>query len=176
LTFGKGCCQIVGLGETKGADNDASNPHRPDAPLGFTFAQISPPEAARRTQCGAIKRNDATGVAFELNYSTGLDLTAPSGDIGATKGFPMALPVRDQLTYWGLATATLFVVLWVLGNVLLPFVMGGAIAYLLDPTADRLERLGLSRVLATATITLVAGLAFVLAALLVAPVLVEQLA
>ena len=32
------------------------------------------------------------------------------------------------------------------GSTLLPFLLGAAIAYFLDPIADRLERLGLSRV------------------------------
>ncbi len=87
----------------------------------------------------------------------------------------MALPIQDQLKYWSLATAALFIVLWILGNVLLPFVLGGAIAYCLDPTADRLEKLGFSRILATATITFAAIVVFVLAALLVVPTLVQQL-
>ena len=50
----------------------------------------------------------------------------------------MALPVRQQLTYWGLATAGFLAVLWVLGDVILPFLVGGAIAYFLDPIADKL--------------------------------------
>jgi predicted PurR-regulated permease PerM len=41
-----------------------------------------------------------------------------------------------------------------LGDVLLPFVLGAAIAYFLDPVADKLERLGLSRVLAVLVISL----------------------
>ena len=121
------------------------------------------------------QKKDAAGACVALIATVALDLTATSGNIGATKGIPMALPVGKQLTYWGLASAVLFVVLWIMGNVLLPYVMGAAIAYLLDPVADRLERLGLSRVLATATITLTAGVAFVLAALLVLPTMVQQL-
>ena len=88
----------------------------------------------------------------------------------------MALPIRDQLKYWGIATAVFLVVLWFLGNVLLPFLLGGAIAYFLDPVADRLERMGLSRTLATALITVVALLIFVVMALLVIPTLVSQAA
>lgn len=86
----------------------------------------------------------------------------------------MGLPVRDQLKYWGLTAAILFILLWVLGDVLLPFVLGAAVAYFLDPVADRLEDLGASRVLATATITLTAILIFVLVALLVIPTLIHQ--
>jgi predicted PurR-regulated permease PerM len=86
----------------------------------------------------------------------------------------MALPVREQVTYWGIAAAVFLVVLWYLGDVILPFVLGGAIAYLLDPLADRLERVGLSRAAATAIITVAAVLIFVLVALLVIPTLVRQ--
>ncbi len=88
----------------------------------------------------------------------------------------MALPVRDQIKYWGLASAVFGLVLWYLGDVLLPFVLGGAIAYFLDPVADRLERLGLSRALATALITLGGVLLFVLAALWVVPAMINQTA
>ncbi|AXT25376.1 AI-2E family transporter [Ruegeria sp. AD91A] len=87
----------------------------------------------------------------------------------------MALPVKDQLRYWSVAAAVFVLILWALGDVLLPFVIGGAIAYFLDPVADRLERLGLSRMAATAIITVVGVLGFVLAILMVVPALITQL-
>ncbi|TMV07877.1 AI-2E family transporter [Ruegeria sediminis] len=87
----------------------------------------------------------------------------------------MALPVRDQLRYWGIAAAVFVLVLWLLGDVLLPFVIGGAIAYFLDPVADRLEGLGLSRIAATALISIVGMVVFVLALVMVVPALVTQL-
>jgi len=86
----------------------------------------------------------------------------------------MALPVRDQLKYWGIAAAVFVLALWWLGDVILPFVLGAAIAYFLDPVADRLEALGASRAAATAIITLVGILVFVLLALLVIPTLINQ--
>ncbi len=88
----------------------------------------------------------------------------------------MALPIPQQLKYWGIAAAIFFVVLWVLGDVILPFVLGAAIAYFLDPVADRLERWGCSRTIATAIITISALLIFVILALLVIPALAEQTA
>lgn len=87
----------------------------------------------------------------------------------------MSLPVRQQATYWGIAAIVFFAVLWGLGNVILPFLVGGAIAYFLDPVADRLERAGLSRAAATAVISVAALLVFVLLALLIIPTLVRQL-
>jgi predicted PurR-regulated permease PerM len=86
----------------------------------------------------------------------------------------MALPAREQVKYWGIAAAVFSVVLWFLGDVLLPFVLGGAIAYFLDPVADRLERMGFSRVMATAIITVIGVLAFILLLLWVIPSLVGQ--
>ncbi|MGM0741314.1 MAG: AI-2E family transporter [Pseudomonadota bacterium] len=86
----------------------------------------------------------------------------------------MALPVGTQLKYWGIASAVFLVVLWFLGDVILPFVLGGAIAYFLDPLADRLERLGASRAVAVTLITLMALVVFVVMALLVVPTLIQQ--
>lgn len=86
----------------------------------------------------------------------------------------MALPVKQQLKYWGIAAIVFVVALWWLGDVILPFVLGAAVAYFLDPVADRIEAAGASRALATAVITLVAIMIFVLLALLVIPTLVNQ--
>ena len=88
----------------------------------------------------------------------------------------MALPVKEQAKYWGVTITAFLVVLWFLGDVILPFVLGGAIAYLLDPIADRLEKLRLSRIVSVAIITLVAALVFVLLILLVIPTLIQQTA
>ncbi|UWR00444.1 AI-2E family transporter [Rhodobacteraceae bacterium S2214] len=86
----------------------------------------------------------------------------------------MALSVQQQTVYWGVATAVFCGVLWVLGDVIMPFILGGAIAYCLDPVADRLEKMGLSRVLSVTLITLAAFLIFILLVLLVIPTLVTQ--
>lgn len=86
----------------------------------------------------------------------------------------MALPAREQAKYWGIATAVFMAVLWLLGDVLLPFILGGAIAYLLDPIADRLERLGLSRVVATIVISVGLLLLTVVMLLIVVPTLIRQ--
>lgn len=87
----------------------------------------------------------------------------------------MALPVKDQLKYWGLAATGFLVLLWALGDVILPFVIGGAVAYFLDPVADRLERWGLSRAAATTVISLIALLIAVALVLAVIPTLLGQL-
>lgn len=86
----------------------------------------------------------------------------------------MALPVQQQAKYWSIVTAVFLAVLWFLGDILLPFVIGAAIAYFLDPVADKLEDLGLSRAIATTLITLTAALIFIVGALVVVPLLVQQ--
>jgi len=87
----------------------------------------------------------------------------------------MALPITSQSKYWGIAAVVFFLLLWLLGDVLLPFLVGGAVAYFLDPVADRLERAGMSRVVATTVISLVALLAMILLVLAIIPSLVNQL-
>jgi predicted PurR-regulated permease PerM len=86
----------------------------------------------------------------------------------------MAMSTRQQALYWGIATIIFLLLMYALGNVIMPFILGGAIAYILDPVADRLERLGLSRSLSVAIIALVALFVFVLLVLLVIPTLITQ--
>lgn len=87
----------------------------------------------------------------------------------------MAMTTRQQTLYWGIVTVVFLVLLYLLGNVIMPFILGGAIAYILDPVADRLERLGLSRAISVTIISLVALFAFALIILLVIPTLINQL-
>lgn len=87
----------------------------------------------------------------------------------------MALPAKKQFKYWGIAALVFSVVMWSLGDVLLPFVLGAAIAYLIDPIADRLETMGLSRTAATGLIVVLAVLVFLLGLLIVLPTLINQL-
>ena len=88
----------------------------------------------------------------------------------------MALPVGQQIKYWSIAAAVMGLSLYVLGDVILPFLLGAAFAYFLDPVADLLERWGMPRAAAVVTITLFALLLFVLAVLLIIPTLIRQAA
>ena len=58
---------------------------------------------------------------------------------------------------------------------MLPFVLGFALAYFLDPLADWLEALGMRRSLATLTITFVVGFALLAALAFGLPVLAQQI-
>ena len=68
----------------------------------------------------------------------------------------------------------LLVGLYVLRDVLLPFVAGAALAYLLDPVADRLQRLGLGRLGATILILTVFVLLLGLVLIIAVPLAVQQ--
>ena len=53
-----------------------------------------------------------------------------------------------HIVFWVAALVVFVALLWLLSPILLPFVLGMAIAYVLDPLADRLTRRGLSRLVA----------------------------
>ena len=86
----------------------------------------------------------------------------------------MRLTSQKQVWYWGAALSTLLLSLWLVGNAVMPFILGAAVAYLLDPVADRLEGLGLSRTLSVVVITVAAFLVVAMAFLVLVPVLVRQ--
>lgn len=60
---------------------------------------------------------------------------------------------ESRFAFWIIGTVLLFAFLYLIRSVLLPFAVGMTVAYFLDPAADRLERIGLSRLWATILIT-----------------------
>ena len=83
---------------------------------------------------------------------------------------------RRQVYFW---TGTLFLcvlLLWLFSSILLPFVLGMVIAYLLDPVADWFERRGFSRLMATIIILFLFISSFVAILLIVVPVISSQIA
>ena len=83
--------------------------------------------------------------------------------------------LRRQVMFWLLALAFFVAFLMLFSSVLLPFIAGMALAYFLDPVADRLERLGLSRLMATILILVSFIVVFVLSLMIIIPVLASQL-
>src|SRR5690242_16769022 len=81
-----------------------------------------------------------------------------------------------QYAFWIATFLAVVLLLWLLSEILLPFVAGMAIAYLLNPLTNRLERIGVSRRLAALLIVGLVVLAFIVLALLIVPVLANQLA
>lgn len=85
------------------------------------------------------------------------------------------MSASKQTFFWLGATVLLLFLIALLREILLPFVVGAAIAYFLDPLADRLEALGLTRLWSTILIMLVFGLFVVLCLVFLLPLLVDQL-
>jgi predicted PurR-regulated permease PerM len=85
------------------------------------------------------------------------------------------MTLTRQMTFWVLTLLAGVVALYILREILLPFVAGMALAYLLDPLANRLERLGVNRMVASIIIIGAFVLGFVILLLLFVPVLVGQL-
>jgi predicted PurR-regulated permease PerM len=85
------------------------------------------------------------------------------------------MTVEQQVVFWLALFLLLVLMLWLLSEILLPFIAGAAIAYLLTPVTDRMERLGVNRLAAALLIITVVVMAIVLVILLVAPILGGQL-
>ncbi|ESZ17844.1 AI-2E family transporter [Mesorhizobium sp. L48C026A00] len=83
---------------------------------------------------------------------------------------------RRQIRFWLISAIILAVFLYVFSGILLPFVAGMVLAYFLDPVADRLQRLGLSRLMATIVILFAFIVVLVLAFVILIPVLASQMA
>jgi len=79
-----------------------------------------------------------------------------------------------QLTFWLLTFLVLAAVLWLLHDILLPFVAGIALAYVLAPLADRVERLGVNRTVAALIVVSVLVVALIALMLLLVPLLLQQ--
>lgn len=77
--------------------------------------------------------------------------------------------------FWVAAGAAFLLILWLLNDILLPFVVGMAVAYFLDPVVARLQRTGLSRSMATTVVTVVAVLVAVGIVMAILPPLFGQI-
>jgi predicted PurR-regulated permease PerM len=84
------------------------------------------------------------------------------------------MTIRTYTGIWLAALAAFIILLVLFQGILLPFVAGMAVAYFLDPVADRLERAGLSRTLATAIITAAFIIVVILLLIFAVPLLQGQ--
>lgn len=82
--------------------------------------------------------------------------------------------LRRQIFFWLVVLALFVGFLYLFSAILLPFVAGMALAYFLDPVADRFESWGLSRMWATSLILLSFLVLLVLALLIIIPLLASQ--
>ncbi|MDY8109846.1 AI-2E family transporter [Fulvimarina sp. 2208YS6-2-32] len=83
-------------------------------------------------------------------------------------------PFWRQVYFWCAAAMAFVLIIWIFSSILLPFVLGMVIAYLLDPVADWFERRGLSRLMATTLILVLFVVTFVATILIIAPVISSQ--
>ncbi len=85
------------------------------------------------------------------------------------------MTLSRQVLFWGIAFVVTVLALWLVRDILLPFVAGIALAYFLDPLATRLEKLGINRLLASIFILAVFVLLFLLLVITIVPVISTQL-
>ena len=77
--------------------------------------------------------------------------------------------------FWVAVAAGFLLFVWLLNDILLPFVVGIVVAYFLDPVVRRLQRLGMSRTWATTAVTVLAVLIAAGVAMAILPPLFSQL-
>jgi len=82
----------------------------------------------------------------------------------------------SKIAFWLAISLALVAVIVSLREVLLPFVAAMALAYVLNPLASRIERLGVNRLVATLVIILVLLIAIVLVLVLTLPSAIRELA
>jgi predicted PurR-regulated permease PerM len=84
------------------------------------------------------------------------------------------MALERQLIFWIVALAVFVALLWLLSDVLLPFVAGMVLAYLLDPIARRGERLGIGRAGSALIVLTLVIVAVVVVVMVAAPVISAQ--
>ena len=83
--------------------------------------------------------------------------------------------LKRQLIFWFISLLIFIALFWLLSDVLLPFIVAMALAYLLDPLVVRLQKLGINRTFAAIIIMLVAIALIALAVILIVPLIGTQL-
>ena len=86
------------------------------------------------------------------------------------------MTLRRQVVFWIATLAAVIGFVLLLHQILLPFVAGMVLAYLLDPLANQLERLGIGRFAAAFLIICAFGFFVIFLFMLIAPILLVQLA
>ena len=86
------------------------------------------------------------------------------------------LAIGWKVGFWAAAFIVAVALLWLFNAVLLPFIMAAVLGYLLDPLANKSQRLGLQRVWATTIILVGSLVVIVLTMVFFTPMLVRQVA
>ena len=85
------------------------------------------------------------------------------------------MTLQNQIKAWVIMFVLFILFMWVFRGILLPFIAGMILAYLLDPVADLLEKIKFSRFWATLTILVTAVAFFIGLFLFIVPPLIQQL-
>jgi predicted PurR-regulated permease PerM len=85
------------------------------------------------------------------------------------------MALERQVMFWVAALVVLAAVLWLLADILMPFVAGMGLAYLLDPVARWAARLGVGRAVSALIVIILVIVVLVVVAMLAAPILSDQL-
>ena len=84
--------------------------------------------------------------------------------------------ILKENVFWVFICMTLGAfLLWNISDILAPFILGGILAYLLDPMADKMESFGVPRLLTALTVSLFALFVLITTAILVIPIIFEQI-
>ena len=86
----------------------------------------------------------------------------------------MTIPVKTQMIFWGFASVLLITFIWLFKGVLTPFVLGIAIAYLLNPLVKRFSTRGLKRATVSAIIITLFFLIVTAIIIVVAPIVAKE--
>ena len=84
------------------------------------------------------------------------------------------MPLRDQLRFWVLAGLAFILLVWVFSDILLPFVLGMAFAYLLDPAVEALTQRRLPRWVSVLIVLSAAVLFGLVVMLMITPIIWHQ--
>jgi predicted PurR-regulated permease PerM len=116
------------------------------------------------------------GTAYEFAGGRLVSAQQVGQPVPPPDGRPGGFALQRQMVFWLAALAIFILLLWLLADILLPFIAGLAIAYFLTPLTDRLERMGVNRLIAALAIISLVVLLIVLVLLLILPLLGNQLA
>jgi predicted PurR-regulated permease PerM len=84
------------------------------------------------------------------------------------------MTIQRQIGFWIAALILAVLLLFVFRGILLPFVAGFALAYLLDPLADKLQKIGIGRLGASLLILVLFVLVFIITLMILVPFAAQQ--
>ncbi|GLQ18598.1 AI-2E family transporter [Maritalea porphyrae] len=124
----------------------------------------------------ALKGENVDAIShIWLNIRIQNDISADKGLSTFTQEAGPDMTLQNQIKAWVVMLAVFILFMWVFRGILLPFIAGMILAYLLDPVADLLEKIKFSRFWATLTILVVAVAFFIGLFLFIVPPLINQL-